>query len=108
MCYLLNVRILRRTYDPCSVTVLPFKVACISGLGGAFSIFCPFAFKARSTTLIFVVCITFHQTSILDDMHQVLTVFTGNKLCFLYVFECTPHILKYTRSGLTLTLKIPA
>ena len=27
---------------------------------GAFSIFCPFAFKARSTIPIFVECITFH------------------------------------------------
>ena len=25
-----------------------------------------------------------------------------------YVFEYTPHILKYSRSGLTLTLKLPA
>ena len=52
------------------------------GLRGAFSIFCPFVFKARSTTLIFVVCITCHQTSLLDDVHNVLVVFTGHKLCF--------------------------
>ena len=37
--------------------------------------FCPFAFKARSTTLIFVECITFHQTSLLDDVHKVLVFF---------------------------------
>ena len=43
-------------------------------LRGAFSNFCPFAFKARSTTLIFVECITFHQTSLLDDVHKVLSV----------------------------------
>ena len=49
---------------------------------GAFSIFCPFAFKARSTTLIFVVCITFHQPSLLDDVHKTLNVVTGHKLCF--------------------------
>ena len=73
----------------------------------AFSIFCPFAFKARSTTLIFVECITLHQTSLLDDVHKVLVVFTSHKLCF-YVFEYTPHILKYNRSGLTWTLKLPA
>ena len=56
-------------------------------LRGAFSIFCPFAFKARSTTLIFVECITFHQTSLLDDVHKVLAVFTSHKLCFWYVFS---------------------
>ena len=44
--------------------------------------FCPFAFKARSTTLIFVKCITFHQTNVLDNVHKVLDVFTGNNLCF--------------------------
>ena len=70
--------------------------------------FFPFAFKARSTTLIFVECITIHQTSLLDDVHKVLAVFTGTKLCFWYVFENTPHIMKYSRSGLTLTLKLPA
>ena len=48
--------------------------------------FCPFAFKARSTTLILVECITFHQTSLLDDVHKVLVVFTGHKLCFWYMF----------------------
>ena len=75
---------------------------------GAFSIFCPFAFKTRSTTLIFVVCLTFRQTSLHEDVHKVSAVFTGHKLCFWYVFECTPHILKYSRCGLTLTLKLPA
>ena len=76
----------------------------ISYVRGAFSNFCPFAFKARSTTLIFVECITFHQTSLLDDVHKVLAVFIGHKfkLPFWYVFEYTPHILKYSRSGLTL------
>ena len=76
---------------------------------GSFSIFCPLGFKARSTTLIFVeyTCITFHQTSLLDDVNKGLAVFTGQKLCFWYVCECTPHILKYGRSGLTLTLKLP-
>ena len=74
-------------------------------LRGAFSNFCPFAIKARNTTLIFVECITFHQTSLLDDVHKGLAVFIGHKLCFWYVFEYTPHILKYSRSGLTLTLK---
>ena len=53
---------------------------------GAFSNFCSFVFKARSTTLIFVVCITFHQTSLLDDVQKVLAVFTGHKLCIWYVF----------------------
>ena len=77
-------------------------------LRGAFSNVCPFAFKARSTTLIFVECITFHQTSLLDDVHKILAVFIGHKLCVWYVFEFTPHILKYSRSGLTLTLKLPA
>ena len=75
---------------------------------GAVSNFCPFAFKVRSTTLIFVECITFHQTSLLDDVHKVLAVFIGHQLCFWYVFEYTPHILKYSKSGLTLTLKLPA
>ena len=46
------------------------------------SVFLSLAFKARSTILIFVECITFHQTSLLDDVHKVLTVFTGHKLCF--------------------------
>ena len=59
-------------------------------LRGAFSNFCPFALKARSTTLIFVECITFHQTSLLDDVHKVLAVFIGHKLCFLYVFLVYP------------------
>ena len=49
---------------------------------GAFNNFCPFAFKARSTTLIFVECITFHQTSLLDYVHNVLAAFIGHKLCF--------------------------
>ena len=75
---------------------------------GAFSIFCPFAFKARSITLIFVECITFHQTSLIDDVHKISAVFTGHRLCFWYVFNYTPHILKYSRSDLTLTLKLPA
>ena len=70
--------------------------------------FCPVAFKARSSILIFIECITFHQTSLLDDVHKVLAVFTGHKLCFWYVFEYTPHKLKYSRSGLTLTLKLLA
>ena len=70
--------------------------------------FCPFAFKARSTTLIFIECNTFHQTSLLDDVQKVLAIFTGHKLCFWYIFEYTTHILKYSRSGLTLTLKWPA
>ena len=38
---------------------------------GAFNIFCPIAVKARSTTLIFVECITFHQSNLLDDVHKV-------------------------------------
>ena len=75
---------------------------------GAFSNFCPFAFKARNTTLIFVEFITFHQTSLLDDVHKVLAVSIGHKLCFWHDFEYTPHILEYSRSGLTLTLKLPA
>ena len=33
--------------------------------------FCPFAVKATSTTLIFVECITFHTTNIIDDVHKV-------------------------------------
>ena len=70
--------------------------------------FCPFAFKARRTAPIFVECITVHQTSLLDDVHKVLAVFTGHKLCFVYVFEYTSHKLKYSRSGLILTLKLPA
>ena len=41
--------------------------------------FCPFALKAISTTLIFVECITFHQTSLLDDVHKGLAVFTYHK-----------------------------
>ena len=77
-------------------------------LRGAFSNFCPFAFKARGTTLIFVECITFHKTSLLDDVHKVLAIFIGHKLCFWYVVEYTPHKLKYSRSGPTLTLKLPA
>ena len=40
--------------------------------------FCPFAFKARSTKLVLVVCITFRHTSLLDDVHKVLSVFTGH------------------------------
>ena len=44
--------------------------------------FCPFAVKERSTTVIFLVCISFHQSNILDDMHKVLAVFTSHKLCF--------------------------
>ena len=68
---------------------------------------CPFAFKARSATLIFVEFITVHQTSLLDDVHKVLAVLTSHNLCF-GMFYYTPHILKYTRSGLTLTLKLPA
>ena len=75
---------------------------------GAFSVFCPFAFKARSTRLVFVECITFHKTSLRDDVHKVLAVFTGHKLC---VWFYTPHKLKQQHtfvSGLTLTLKLPA
>ena len=49
--------------------------------------FCPFAFKARSTTVIFVISITSHQTSLLDDVHKVLAVFIGHKLCFWNVFS---------------------
>ena len=75
---------------------------------GAFSIFCPSALKARSTTLIFVECRTFHQTSLLDDLHKVLAVFTGHKLRLWYLYEHTPHIPKYSRSGHTLTLKVSA
>ena len=48
---------------------------------GAFSIFCPFAFKARSTTLIYVECITFHQTNLLDD----LSCFHRPEVTFWYV-----------------------
>ena len=66
---------------------------------GAFSIFVPSLLKE---------CIAFHQTSLLDDVHKILAVFTGHKLCFGYVFQYTPHILKYSRSGLALTLKLPA
>ena len=40
----------------------------------------PFAVRAKSTTLIIVECIKFHQTNVLDNVHKVLTVFTGNKL----------------------------
>ena len=68
------------------VHVLKFNVTRIRG---AFSIFCLFAFKARSTTLIFVECtsITFHKTRLLDDVHKVLAVFTGHKLCFGMFFS---------------------
>ena len=72
---------------------------------GAFSIFCPFAVKAISTTLIFVECISFHQTNLLDDVHKVLAVFIDHKLRVWYLFENTPQILKYSRSGLIMTLK---
>ena len=41
--------------------------------------FCPFAVKVRCTALIFIECITFLQTNILDDMHKVLAVFNGHK-----------------------------
>ena len=51
---------------------------CLSNV----SIFCPFAFKARSTTLIFVEFITSQQTSLLDDVHTVLAVFNDHKLYF--------------------------
>ena len=44
-----------------------------------FSIFCPLA---RIWILIFVICITFHQTNLLDDVHKVLAVFTGHELRF--------------------------
>ena len=37
--------------------------------------FCQFAFVARSTTVIFVECITFHQSSLLDDVHKDLAFF---------------------------------
>ena len=80
----------------------------LPGIRGTFSMFCPFAFKAIRITLIFVECITFHQTSLLDDVNKVLAVFTSHKLCFWYVFEYTPHILKYSIFGLTLTLKLPS
>ena len=42
--------------------------------------FYPFAVKARSASFIFVECITFHQTNLLDDVHKDLAVFTGYKL----------------------------
>ena len=92
----------------CVFVVLRHKKRYLSYIRGLFSNFCPIAFKARSTTLIFLQCITFHQTSLLDDVHKVLAVFTGHKLCLWYVFECTPPILKYSRSGLSLTLKLLA
>ena len=51
-------------------------------------IFCPFAVNARRTTLIFVEIIAFHQTSLLDDVHKVLTVFTGHtvRFCIFLVY----------------------
>ena len=70
--------------------------------------FFPSLLKARSTILISVEYITFYQISLFDDVHKVFAVFTGHKLCFWYVFEYTPHILKYGGSGLKLTLKLPA
>ena len=54
---------------------------------GPFSVLCPFAIKARSTTLIFVDSITFHQTKFLDDVHKVLAVFTGHKIRLWYLFS---------------------
>ena len=53
---------------------------------GAYSIFCPYAFKVRSTTLIFLECITFHQASLLklDDVHKVVAVFTGHRLFWVF------------------------
>ena len=45
--------------------------------------YCPFAAKATSTTLIFIECtrITFHTTNLRDDVHKEEAVFTGLKLC---------------------------
>ena len=39
---------------------------------------------------------------------QCFSCFHRPLVMFWYVFECTPHILKYSRSGLTLILKLPA
>ena len=47
---------------------------------GTFNMFCPFAFMARNTALIFVECITFYQTNVFDDVQIVFAVFTGHKL----------------------------
>ena len=51
----------------CNQTRHDMNIVYNTNIRGAFSIFCPFAFKAKSTALIFVECITFHQTSLLDD-----------------------------------------
>ena len=68
----------------------------MSDIQGAFSIFCPFAFKAISTTLIFVQVITFHQTSLLDDVNKVLAVFTDLKLCFgMFIYTEIQQIWSY-------------
>ena len=64
---------------------MDFKKSIIFRCTRGIQYFCSFALKARSTTLIFVECITFHQTSLLDDVHKVLAVFNGHKLCFWYV-----------------------
>ena len=53
--------------------------------------FCPFDVKARSTTLIFVECITCHQTNLLADVHKVLPIFTGHKLLFDTILSIPSH-----------------
>ena len=59
-------------------TALPRKI-CEVGfeqLRGAFSNFCPFALKARSTTLIFVECITWVDQEVLKlvaYLHKYMT-----------------------------------
>ena len=73
---------------------------------GIFSILCPFAVEATSTTLMFVKCITFHRINFLDDGHNVEAILTGHKLRLRHLFKHTPHTRKYSRSGLIFTLKI--
>ena len=64
--------------------------------------FCPFAFKAKSTTLIFVECFTFHQTSFLDDVHKVSAVFTCNKLCFSIFLSTSIPLIYWNTAELVL------
>ena len=65
---------------------------------------CPFTVKATSTTLIFVdVRMYYHDYTKLKLFSPVII-----ELCLRHLFKHISRILKYSRSGLMLTLKLPA
>ena len=84
-----------------------FRVSHLAIYEGHSVFFCPVTFKARNTTLGSLKYVYHFIKQVSLIMYTKLAFFIGHKLCLWYVFECAPHILKYSRSGLTLTLNLP-